>query len=226
MTEDREPEGYLAPAAESRHELEISRSRFLAHLVPVRSEEEARDAVGHLRAAHPQARHHCTAFVIGPRAQLRRTNDDGEPSGTAGSPMLEALLAAAVSDVLAVVVRYFGGVLLGTGGLTRAYRGAVAEALERARLVRRCERAVLRVVLDYAQAHAAEIEARRHGWEVTASYGEHVALEIAAPPAEVDGVRARLSALTSGGASAEPTLLGTRWVDVPAPRATSDGRGA
>lgn len=208
-------EGYLVPAAESMSELEVSRSRFLAHLVPVRSEEAARDAVGRIRTEHPQARHHCTAFVIGPLAQLRRTNDDGEPSGTAGSPMLEALLAAGVSDVLAVVVRYFGGVLLGTGGLTRAYRGCVAQALEQARFARRCERTVLLTSLDYGRAHAFEAEARRHGWDTTATYGEQVAVEIAVPSGEVDGVRARLTALTSGGPHVEIATLGTRWVDLP-----------
>src|SRR5699024_706460 len=88
-------------------------------------------------AAGPDARHHCTAMVIGPEGRLQRTNDDGEPPGTAGSPMLEVLCGEGLSDVVAVVTRWFGGTLLGTGGLVRAYSDAVRAAVGAARLVQR-----------------------------------------------------------------------------------------
>lgn len=205
---------YLAPAEPWRGELEIQRSRFLTYLEPVRSEQEARDGVARVRGEHPQARHHCTAFVIGPDARLRRSNDDGEPSGTAGAPMLEALLGAGLSDALAVVVRYFGGVLLGTGGLTRAYRSAVADTVATAPLVRRTLRSVLGVELDYAQAHAVTGEAERAGWSCEATYGAGVTLELGVPPREADAARERLAGLTGG--VAEVRDLGERWVDLSA----------
>lgn len=214
-SDPRAPAGqrYLVPAAAGFAELEVSRSRFLAHVLPVREEAQARDAVAELRAAHHGARHHTSAFLLGPGGAVRRSSDDGEPSGTAGAPMLEALSGAGLSDVLAVVVRYFGGVLLGTGGLARAYRGAVTAAIECTPTAWRCERAVLTITLDYATAHTLEREAAAAGWTTTATFGERVDLELSVPPPEREFALARLAALT-----AQPALeLGTRWVDVPAP---------
>ena len=83
------------------------------------SEEDAREIIAQVKAEHPRARHHCTAFVIGSDGRVQRSSDDGEPSGTAGAPMFDALVSAGLSDIVAVVTRYFGGVLLGAGGLTR-----------------------------------------------------------------------------------------------------------
>ena len=112
----------LAAGADFRHEIEIKRSRFITVLRRAATEETARDLVAGLRREFHDARHHCSAFVLGPDRGIQRSNDDGEPSGTAGIPMLEALLkretapgAADLSDASAVVVRYFGGILLGAG---------------------------------------------------------------------------------------------------------------
>lgn len=203
---------YLAPARETMSEIEVSRSRFLGYLLPVGSEDEARDGVARLRGEHPQARHHCTAFLIGPTGALRRTNDDGEPSGTAGAPMLEALVAAPVSDALAVVVRYFGGVLLGTGGLARAYRRAVSEAIGAAPLLQRSLQAVLEVEVDYADAAALVSLADRSGWRHEADYGETVDLRILLPPAQLERATGQLSAATSGRAA--PVARPERWIDL------------
>lgn len=122
----RLPAGFSADAV-----LEVKRSRFLAHVARVDDEDAARAVIADRRAAYPDARHHCTAFIIDvPDAQpVERTSDDGEPSGTAGTPMLEVLRGAGLSNAVAVVTRYFGGTLLGRGGLVRAYSDAVAEAL-------------------------------------------------------------------------------------------------
>ena len=122
-------------------EIEVKRSRFLCELTPVgagddeASEVAARAVVEAARKQHWDARHHCSAFVLGPQRQVRRSNDDGEPSGTAGAPMLEALVASGLSDVVAVVTRWFGGTLLGAGGLVRAYGDVVRAALAEARVV-------------------------------------------------------------------------------------------
>ena len=123
------------------HETEVRRSRFVTTLARTDDEAAARALIGEVRSAAPQARHHCSAFLIEEvgRNPLQHSSDDGEPSGTAGAPMLEAIRASGVHNVTAVVTRWFGGVLLGTGGLVRAYSGAVSEALARAPLAHTVE---------------------------------------------------------------------------------------
>ncbi|MFT4009291.1 MAG: YigZ family protein [Nocardioidaceae bacterium] len=123
---------YLTVAGDGFAEIEEKRSRFLAYVSQVATETEARAVVDRLRKQHWDARHHCTAFRLGPRGDIERSNDDGEPAGTAGAPMLEVVRGAGVSDVLVVVVRYFGGTLLGAGGLVRAYSSAARAGLDEA----------------------------------------------------------------------------------------------
>lgn len=200
---------YVTIAASASAELEIKRSRFLAFLAPVGEESSARDWIATVKSKHPKARHHCTAFVLGPDQQLKRTNDDGEPSGTAGAPMLDALLSAGLSDVAAVVVRYFGGVLLGASGLTRAYRAAAAAAVAEAQLERRELRERFQVRTDYASAALIETEARRQSWSFRASYGAEVVVELAVPTHAAAALGIRIAQLTSGGTEAEP--LGAIW---------------
>ena len=106
-------------------EIVEKKSRFIATLFPVHSEEEAAAFIESMKKKYWDARHNCSAFVLGERAQVTRCSDDGEPSGTAGKPMLEVLLGAEVRNAAVVVTRYFGGTLLGTGGLVRAYTQAV-----------------------------------------------------------------------------------------------------
>jgi uncharacterized YigZ family protein len=120
-----------------RTETTVERSRFVTTLVPVADLAELDAVVARVRTEFPDARHHCTASVLGEDGGLQRSNDDGEPAGTAGAPMLTALKGAAVTGVVAVVTRWFGGVLLGTGGLVRAYGSAVSGALTEAGVRRR-----------------------------------------------------------------------------------------
>lgn len=215
MNEDPSTAPYRSIAAPVEAELEIRRSRFLCLLTPVSSEEEARAAIAAARALHPRARHHCSALVIGPRAQLQRTNDDGEPSGTAGAPMLDALRGAELSDVVAVVVRYFGGVLLGAGGLTRAYRAAVAEAVQAAEasgaVVTRELRLRVDIETDYATAALIEAEAHRRGWAPLGSeYGAGVSVGLGIAPDQLATLRERVAALSAG--AARVTERETRYV--------------
>ena len=114
-------------------EMEIKRSRFLTRLRRVATEEDAREVIAERRKAHFDASHNCTAFVLGSDSGVARSSDDGEPAGTAGVPMLNVLHSNGLSDVVAVVTRYFGGIKLGGGGLVRAYSDAVAQAVEEAR---------------------------------------------------------------------------------------------
>lgn len=110
------------------------KSRFIATVVRAESEEEAVSFINSMKKKYWDARHNCSAFVIGERGELVRSSDDGEPSGTAGRPMLEVLLGEGIRNVAVVVTRYFGGVLLGTGGLVRAYTQAVKEGLNQCRI--------------------------------------------------------------------------------------------
>ena len=193
---------YETIAAPVDAEQEISRSRFLVRLERVEDEHAARAVIARVRAEHPRARHHCSAFVLGPDGRVQRSNDDGEPSGTAGAPMLDALVSAGLSDVVAVVTRYFGGVLLGAGGLTRAYRSSVAMATQRARRQRRAMRRSVTVSCAYDIAPQIEAEARRRGWAVgAAEYTDRVLQRISVAEEEV-AVLASLAAELSAGAAA------------------------
>lgn len=113
------------------HTIEIKKSKFITYLHRCSDEQDAKDYLKLIKKEHPQASHHCTAMIIG---QIVRSNDDGEPSQTAGHPMLDVLMHHEMTDILAIVVRYFGGTKLGTGGLVRAYSSSVQEALEHATL--------------------------------------------------------------------------------------------
>lgn len=113
------------------HTIEIKKSKFITYLHRTNDEQEAKDFLKQIKKQHPQARHYCTAMIIG---NIVRSNDDGEPSQTAGHPMLDVLLHHEMEDIFVVVVRYFGGIKLGTGGLVRAYSSSVKEALDLATL--------------------------------------------------------------------------------------------
>ncbi|MDJ0394456.1 YigZ family protein [Rhodococcus sp. G-MC3] len=202
----------LTIEAQVEAEIEIKKSKFLATIARASSEDEARAIVAAARSANPAARHHCSAFVIGDRLRIERSSDDGEPSGTAGAPMLEVLRGHDLTNVAAVVTRYFGGTKLGTGGLARAYAGAVSEALLAARLMRREERELIGVELDHAEVGRIESELRGRGIDVISiDYAELALLTVAARNAdEVDGV---LASLTSG--TARPERIGTFFREVP-----------
>lgn len=120
---------YKVISAPAKGEYEEKKSKFICYLKPVTSEEEAAAFIASVKKKHYDARHNCSCIILGPEKELTRSSDDGEPSGTAGKPMLEVLTGADITNIVAVVTRYFGGVLLGTGGLVRAYSEAVRSAL-------------------------------------------------------------------------------------------------
>ncbi|KAB1646524.1 MULTISPECIES: IMPACT family protein [unclassified Pseudoclavibacter] len=190
---------FLTPSLPVDGEILVQRSRFLSRLVSVESETEARAAIAQARSAHPQARHHCSAFIVGERADILRTNDDGEPSGTAGRPILDALQSAGLGHVVCVVTRYFGGILLGTGGLARAYREAATVAIDRASLreVREC--AVIEVAAAHHDAAIVQRAARQRGWaQIGAVWEASVTLRLGVPLAEADDALAHLVQVTAG----------------------------
>lgn len=198
------PRHYVTLAAPARSEIEVRRSRFVCDVWPASSEAEARDVMERVRSTSRDARHHCTAFVLGPDGTTMRSNDDGEPSGTAGAPMLEVLRGRGLTDVVAVVTRWFGGTLLGTGGLIRAYGDAVSLALDQAVLQRMELREGVVVEVDHATGFRLEHSLRGLvGVEVTTVdyLPDGVRLHVAAAPEAVGEVQRAVAVLTSGTGS-------------------------
>lgn len=130
-------------------EIEEKKSRFIATVSPVTSEEEAAAFIAEVKKKYWDARHNCSAYVIGKDAQITRCSDDGEPAGSAGRPMLEVLLSSGIRDICVVVTRYFGGTLLGVGGLIRAYQGALKEGLNNSVIMECIEGIEYKVITDY-----------------------------------------------------------------------------
>jgi uncharacterized YigZ family protein len=201
------PRHYVTLAAPARSELEVRRSRFVCEVWPAASEARARDVVEQVRAASRDARHHSTAFVLSPDGATMRSNDDGEPSGTAGAPMLEVLRGRGLTDVVAVVARWFGGTLLGTGGLIRAYGDSVSLALDDASLVRMERRQGLVIEVDHAQGARLDHTLRGlPGVDVTSVdyLPLGVRLRVTATPEVVGDVERVVAVLTSGAGSVTP----------------------
>ncbi len=142
---------YKTIAAPSEGQFKDRGSKFIAYAYPLKGEAAARELVGALKALHPKARHHCWAYRLTPDRSVFRINDDGEPSGTAGRPILNALLSADVTNVLLVVVRYFGGTLLGVPGLIHAYKAAARDALRATDIIELTVNDVYSVAFTYEQ---------------------------------------------------------------------------
>lgn len=217
MTSARSYPATIASAVE--HETVIRKSRFLTRIEPVSSVEQAEAVIAAIRKRAWDANHNCTAMVTDLLGDQARSSDDGEPSGTAGIPMLEVLRRRELTDVVAVVTRYFGGVKLGAGGLVRAYSSAVSEALDLASLVRRA--ALRQVTLEVPHADAGRYDNLLRDWAVhhgatlgAPSYAATATLELWAPEAEVPRLVDDLAAASAGAIA--PVLGVERIVDVPA----------
>ncbi|WP_114908131.1 IMPACT family protein [Ornithinimicrobium murale] len=193
--------------------LEVQRSVFECRLERVADEAAARSVVETARTTHWDARHHCSAWVLGPDGALNRSNDDGEPSGTAGAPMLEALTHSGFSDVVAVVTRWFGGTLLGTGGLVRAYGDAVRTALAGAEPLQRELRRRVTLQVGHADAGRIEHDLRASGVVVTGvDYSHLVILQLAVPVGEEQDVTDLVARFTGG--ETEAVAGEAEWVDL------------
>ncbi|WP_405577514.1 YigZ family protein [Streptomyces sp. NBC_01190] len=204
---------YLTVARAGVHESEIKRSRFLCALAPAGSEAAAQDVVRRVRTAHPAASHNCFAYVIGPDGRLHRASDDGEPGGTAGTPMLQVLLGRQVRDTVAVVTRYYGGVQLGAGGLARAYGGAVSAALDEIGTIERRRLVLVTVTSDHQRAGRLENDLRAGTYALRdVSYGAEVTFRLGIPQADVPAFRSWLADTTSGAARC--VVEGSAYVDV------------
>lgn len=185
-------------------EIVISKSRFLGYCLPVSNESTAQEALAQIRKKHFDARHCCYAFRL--TGGIVRSSDDGEPSGTAGAPILSVLAGANVENVLCAVVRYFGGVLLGTGGLVRAYGKAASEALDHAEIVQIRVCARLSVSVSYSAYQLIEPMIRQKGYPNEAAFTDTVMLTLLLPAEESDAFVSGITDKTDGNAKIE--LLG------------------
>lgn len=178
---------------------EEKKSRFIATIRKCESEQEAAAFIEEMKKKYWDARHNCSAFVIGSRGELTRCSDDGEPGGTAGRPMLEVLMGEELRNVAAVVTRYFGGVLLGTGGLVRAYTQAVKSGLNNCRIGRMRAGYEVEVTTDYNSIGKILYLLGNVGIEpVSGDYAEKVVLRIRVPVENLEHLRGEMVEATSG----------------------------
>ena len=205
---------YYTITQDTVFEQTIKKSRFIAHLYRITSEEDAQAKIAAVRAANPKANHNCFAYMLGDDDHIQRMSDDGEPSGTAGSPILEVLKANDVHDVLAVVTRYFGGIKLGAGGLIRAYNGIPAAAIEACGKVERVLQMRLAIALDYRNVDALNYYLQQNQLVIlNTDYGVQVTQTIAVSAAELAAVQTAITNLLSGQVTF--TEQGEQFAEVP-----------
>ena len=196
-----DPSRYPVPAATHRVEQEISRSRFITTIARASTVDEATALVRQVSAEFDDATHNCWAFVIGPPGDTARIgmSDAGEPHGTAGRPMLNALLHGGVGDIVAVVTRYYGGTKLGTGGLVRAYGGGVQRALETLPRAERIEYVRATVSVDYAAVEVLERTLEEHGARIDGRrFDTEAHFDVRVPDTDVDRVQRAVRDVTRG----------------------------
>lgn len=193
---------------------EIKKSRFICHAKRVYSEEEARDFITAIKKEHYKATHNCSAFIVGERSEIKRTSDDGEPSGTAGVPMLGVLENHNLTNVCVVVTRYFGGIKLGAGGLIRAYAGSVALAVKEIGIIEIKEQAGIQIHMTYAQYQEYGNFLKEHNLiELETNFTDQVDTMIFIDKEKKEGIKADLIEFFNGKVTL--TDKGLREVEVP-----------
>lgn len=204
---------YHVPTGEGRDEFVEKRSRFIGHLYPVDSESQARSHIDSLKKTYHDARHHCWAYRI-KEGGIERYTDDGEPQGTAGQPILNVLQREGIENACCIVVRYFGGIELGTGGLSRAYtQGAKIALTSAGRSLVQCW-IEGRVVIPYSLFEPVKLLLEGAGGTLSATdYTDQVTLTLLLPRDSVEGFTQKLTELTAG--AVEISLLGEVWRGVP-----------
>ena len=193
---------------------EIKKSRFICHAKRVYSEEEARDFITAIKKEHYKATHNCSAFIVGERSEIKRTSDDGEPSGTAGVPMLGVLENHNLTNVCVVVTRYFGGIKLGAGGLIRAYAGSVALAVKEIGIIEIKEQAGIAIQMSYAQYQEYSNFLREHKLtEIETNFTDQIDTIIYVDKEEKENIKSALVEFFNGKVTL--TDQGLREVEVP-----------
>ena len=207
------PHSYITIANEFRTEYIIEKSRFIATIAPVSTEEEAQAFIQRISKEFWDATHNCTAYAIGPRQEQQRSSDNGEPSGTAGKPMLEVLKKAAITNVAVVVTRYFGGIKLGAGGLIRAYSHSVTKAVQEGPKLLIVPRQIVSLTIDYSYFGSVERQLQTLGLPYQPSFTDTISLEIYVEPNFVSDLETTITNLTGGNLLWE--LQDIRMVELP-----------
>ena len=193
---------------------EIKKSRFICHAKRVYSEEEARDFITAIKKEHYKATHNCSAFIVGERSEIKRTSDDGEPSGTAGVPMLGVLENHNLTNVCVVVTRYFGGIKLGAGGLIRAYAGSVALAVKEIGIIEIKEQAGIAIQMSYAQYQEYSNFLKEHNlMELETTFTDQIDTMIYVNKEEKENIKSALVEFFNGKVTL--TDQGLREVEAP-----------
>lgn len=193
--------GYKVVYEGGEGEIVEKKSRFIATVRPVETEEEAVSFINEMKKKYWDARHNCSAFVIGSRQELTRCSDDGEPAQTAGRPMLDVLLKEGITNVAVVVTRYFGGVLLGTGGLVRAYQKAVQEGLAKSKIITKQMGAQLCIGTDYNGLGKLQyLFGQNHISILNTEYGVDVVIRVLAPISQKSWLEKAVTEQTNGTA--------------------------
>lgn len=207
-------ENYRTIQENGIHEIEIKKSRFICHLKRVETEEEAQAFIDEIKKEHWKATHNCSAYTLGMNDAIQRAQDDGEPSGTAGVPMLEIFLKKELKNVAAVVTRYFGGTKLGAGGLIRAYGGSVNEAVKEIGIVERQLQQLIDVTVDYSSSGKVEHALREAGYTVQdTTYAEHITYHCVIPLEDEEKFVGDVTNWTSD--QAEVSIGQKAWIEVP-----------
>lgn len=206
-------ENYRTIKENGIHEIDIKKSRFICHLKRVKTEEEAVAFIDEIKKEHWKATHNCSAYTLGMNDEIQRAHDDGEPSGTAGVPMLEIFLKRDLKNVATVVTRYFGGVKLGAGGLIRAYGGAVNEAVKEIGMIERQLQLLIDVTVSYSLSGGVEHSLRQANYTVQdTSYAENVTFHCVVPIEDEESFKNDMINWTSDEAKIE---VGKKaWIEV------------
>ncbi|OCX65271.1 YigZ family protein [Lysinibacillus sp. AR18-8] len=192
-------ENYLTVKGYGESEIVISKSRFLTYIERAETEEDAISFIDGIKKLHHNATHNCSAYIIGEHDHIQKANDDGEPSGTAGVPMLEVLKKQGLKDTVVVVTRYFGGIKLGGGGLIRAYGKATTEGLTAAQIVERKLHHVMKVAIDYTWLGKVENEIRSSSYSLEEiRYLEGVEIIVSVLKEEEEQFRSWIIEMTNG----------------------------
>ncbi|OOE03575.1 YigZ family protein [Anoxybacillus kestanbolensis] len=192
-------EAYYTVKGYGETEIIIEKSRFICYVERATTEEEAVRFIHQIKKKHWDATHNCSAYIIGEHDHIQKANDDGEPSGTAGVPMLEVLKKKKLKDTVVVVTRYFGGIKLGAGGLVRAYGKAVTEGLKAAGIVERKLMRMMHTTIDYTWLGKVENELRASTYSIKdIHYAEHVTIDTYVEEKRKDEFRAWMTELTNG----------------------------
>ncbi|HWK24797.1 MAG TPA: YigZ family protein [Ureibacillus sp.] len=180
-------------------EIILSKSRFISYVNRAETEEEAIEFINQIKKQHPNATHNCSCYMVGEHDQIQKANDDGEPSGTAGVPMLEVLKKQGLKDTVVVVTRYFGGIKLGGGGLIRAYGKATTEGIDAAQVVERKLHHVMKISIDYTWLGKVENEIRNSNYTLNSiQYAEGVEVLVEVLASDVETFTNWVTELTNG----------------------------